>query len=375
MRILHVIPSVSRTYGGPTQSLLGFLLAARAAGIEVEVAAPDPGPDERDWWAKSLPGQHLTLFPSLGAGAFVSSPPLLWWLLRHGERFDLVHIHALQNPISSTAAAACRIRGWPYLIRPLGMLSEFTFTHRRQLAKKLYFRAFDRGNIAASSGIHFTTEGERQEGLRRVHYLGVRAFVVPPPWSGEPTARAPAARPELLFLSRLHPVKNLEALLRAWPQVLRVVPNASLVLAGDGDPGYVSSLHALVRDLGITGSTRFTGFATGDQKHALLASARAFALISFHENFGVAALEAIAAGLPLVLSPTVHIAPLVSAHRLGTAIDPSDSNALAAAVVTALTDIALQGHCATAGPALVQSAFSVETIAAQLLTMYQQACA
>lgn len=372
MRVLHVLPSVSRAYGGPTQSLLGFSLAALTAGVDIDIATPDPGATERAWWAESLP-RRLTLFPSVGQGAFVASPHLLWWLWREGGRFDVVHIHALQNPVSSLAASICRQRGWPFIVRPLGMLSEFTFTHRRQRAKKLYFAALDRPNLRSCAGIHFTTDGEREEGLRRVHDLDLRTFVVPPPWKGELVSPARASRPQLLFLSRLHPVKNIEALLRAWPRVVRTVPDAELVLAGDGEPDYVSALRTMVATLDIGRSVRFVGFVTGQQKLTLLSAAHASLLISFHENFGVAALEAMAAGLPLVLSPTVHLAPFAHRHGLAIVADPADSDALSRALVTALTDPAMRAHCERSGPELSRREFSVETIGRRLLAMYEEA--
>ena len=97
-----------------------------------------------------------------------------------------------------------------------------------------------------------------------------------------------------------------------------------------------------------------------------------FVLPSFHENFGVAVLEAVAAGLPVVVSPDVQLASFVSRHGLGI-VSPREAGALADAIVDALGDAALRARSAREGPTLVREHFSPETVGAGLATMYEAA--
>ncbi|HEY4954481.1 MAG TPA: glycosyltransferase, partial [Gemmatimonadaceae bacterium] len=101
MRILHVTPSVQRAYGGPTESLIGYITAAQTAGIEVSVAGPQCPDDEARSFDARIGGATLRLFTSFGRGAFAMSPALLTWVRREAREYDVVHVHGLFNTISS----------------------------------------------------------------------------------------------------------------------------------------------------------------------------------------------------------------------------------------------------------------------------------
>jgi glycosyltransferase involved in cell wall biosynthesis len=179
-----------------------------------------------------------------------------------------------------------------------------------------------------------------------------------------------AQAPLALFVSRIHPVKNLEALLAAWPLVLADLPAARLVVAGEGEARYVRGVRA--RACGLEASVRFTGFVSGEEKAQLLREARAFVLPSHHENLGFAVLEALAAGVPAVVTPEVQVADLVQANGLG-AVTAADPPALARALVRVLRDDALVAACRQRGPALVAERFSEQSVAAGLARMYRAA--
>lgn len=376
MRVLHVMPSLARSYGGPTYSLAGYLHAARSAGVESEVAAPEFTSGEAAWLSGQLPGLPVHLFPGRGSGAFVSAPMLWRWLGRVGDGYDVVHVHGLLNPVSSLSARISLRGGRPLVVRPFGMLSRYTFTHRRALLKRAFFRLLDGPTLTRAGGVHFTTPMEREEAAWHGVSFGSRARVVPPPWMGGVEGRAPErsgdSPPTALFLSRLDPKKNLEGLLAAWPEVVRTAPGARLVVAGDGEAGYVSALHRRVEALGLSRSVSFAGFVAGEEKARLLASADVFVLPSFHENFGVAVLEAMAAGLPAVVTPEVQLASFLREHRLG-AVSGREPRELASAILGLLEDRALREECRARGPALVAEHFSPETIGRRLLEMYRAA--
>ncbi|MEP7087178.1 MAG: glycosyltransferase [Gemmatimonadota bacterium] len=370
MKVLHVAPYISRAYGGPTYSLAAYARASIAAGIKVAIAAPRPPSGDR-WLAGELPEAALHAFLGYGKGAFVASPALHRWLAANGRDFDVVHVHGLLNPVSSLAARACARHGWPFVIRPFGTLSRYTFAHRRGALKKAYSERIDRPNLRRASALHFTTTGERDESAWQGIDWGTRAFVIPPPWV-TPKTVAPrtirTARRTVLFLSRLHPVKNVELLLAAWPLVRMQHPDARLLIAGDGDRDYVRSLRAKASLLGD--SVTFLGFVEGVEKAKLLGEADLFVLPSFHENFGIAVLEALAFGLPVVVTSEVQLSGFVAEHSLGVIAERS-AEAFASAVVETLENDVLTVRCREHGPEVTASYFSVDIVGRQLLDMYR----
>jgi glycosyltransferase involved in cell wall biosynthesis len=373
VKVLHVTPSLERAYGGPTRSLAGFVRAAGRAGIAASVAGPACAADDLVAFEDEAGDHEQFLFPAFGRAAAVSSPALWRWLGREARRFDVVHVHGLFNPVSSLAARLCRTAGVAFAVRPFGTLSRFTFRHRRTGMKELYFRFVDGPNLAAARAIHFTTDAEAEQARWRGIDFDGRSWVVPPPWMApRRTGTVRDERPTVAFISRLHPVKDVEALLHAWVEVVFQVPDAQLVVAGSGAAAYTASLKALRDRLGIADSVDFTGFLAGAARERLLERAWAFALPSRHENFGVAVLDAMGAGLPVVITPDVQLAGFVLEHGLGAVVE-RDPAALAGALVGVLRDDALRARCALEAPARIASEFSDERIGSRLVSMYEAA--
>lgn len=370
MRVLHVMPSLTRAFGGPTQSWVGFARAARTQGIDVSVIAPRVSRRDQAWLEEKAPGAICKFFRSVGKGGITLAPGLLRWLGAHGQEYDAIHVHGLLNPISSLALRMCTQRGWPVVSRPFGTLSTYTFNHRRSGLKSLYFRNLDGPSLVQANGVHFTTDAERDEAAwHGINFQG-RSHVVPPPLSEIPYVKArPTTEANVLFLSRLHPKKNVECILEAWPLVQRILPKAKLVIAGSGKPDYEQFLEDTTERLCKGLDVTFTGFVDGVQKTNLIADASVFVLPSFQENFGVAVMEAIAAGLPVVISHHVQLASYVAKHNLGHVIDP-DPEALAFSLIEVLKSDVYRKYCEREGPACIKSDFSPESVGRQLSQMY-----
>ena len=372
MTILHVMPNVSRAFGGPTESLIGYTQAARTQDIDVHVAAPAVSAEDEAWLRNQLPEASFHFFASAGQHAYVMAPVLWTWLWQEANRFDALHVHGLFNPVSSLSAHIGIARGLPTVMRPFGTLSRYTFS-RRSTLKRLYFALLDRPALRRAAAVHFTTEAERDESNRLSINFEDRSAVVPPPWRGEATAPdmdEKADRPTVLYMSRLHPKKNVQGLLRAWAQVVADRPDAQLWVAGDGDDDYVQDLHDTVAEHGLGDSVSFLGFVSGGEKERVLREAWAFALPSHQENFGVAVLEAVAAGLPVVISGEVQLRSFIEEKDLGRIVDRTDPSAIAAGLRAVLSDDAGRRRVAEAGPAAVRDAFSVARVGRDLRALY-----
>jgi glycosyltransferase involved in cell wall biosynthesis len=176
---------------------------------------------------------------------------------------------------------------------------------------------------------------------------------------------------QLLFLSRIHPKKQLENLLDALALLQRRSPGAcwELTIAGDGEARYVSSLKQRTSALGIDARCRWLGFVEGAAKWQALQQADWYVLPSAAENFGIAAVEALAAGTPVILSPEVAVAADVARRGAGL-VSTSDPEALSMALGTAMERPTLSMKAAALN--LVESDFSWSTIALQLRDAYRQ---
>jgi glycosyltransferase involved in cell wall biosynthesis len=250
------------------------------------------------------------------------------WLREHAGDYHVLHVHAVWSHATTAACRAARRAGVPVLLRPCGMLSDYS-RRRSAWRKALYWRLVERPNLAAVRRFHATSAAEGRE-LERLG-LDIPAEVIPlgvdpQAWSVPPNPDAlrarcgPAAgdRPILLFLSRLHPKKGLADLV--LPALARLRAGAFLAVAGGADghePQYANEVRAEVERLGLAGRVALLGEVAPAQRWELLDGAAAFVLPSRSENFGLVVAEAMARGVPVVVSDAVQSCEHVTAADAG----------------------------------------------------------
>ncbi|WP_405080350.1 1,4-alpha-glucan branching protein domain-containing protein [Paenibacillus chitinolyticus] len=186
--------------------------------------------------------------------------------------------------------------------------------------------------------------------------------------SGQPQ-RPPFAKRRILFLGRLVPEKNIPLLLAALPYVLERFPETELVIAGTGPEA--ASLSGLAAPYGDR--VRFTGFADEAAKAALLAEADVCAVPSLYEPFGIVALEAMRAGVPLVASDTGGLAGLVEDGVDGFRLPPADPRAWAGKICLLLGDPELAALFTKRASAKLRTCFNMKEIGAATTNVYQSA--
>lgn len=385
MRVLHVIPSISPRRGGPSQAVLAMAAAQRAAGIDARIlTTDDDGPDRlrglplRRWHShQSVP---VLLFPRwspplAALREFAICPELPLWLWRHVRDQDLLHVHALFSFPSTAAMAAARSRRVPYLLRSIGQLQRWSL--RQSAARKRWMlRLIERRNLEGAAALHFTSAAEQREAADLA--LKAPSFVLPlgvvlPDESTSHGSSGPSERPvQWLFLSRLHPKKQLPVLFEALALVRQQAPQLlwQLHIAGEGEPAYVQQLHQQAAALEIDDRLRWHGFVAGQAKQVLLDQADWFLLPSAAENFGIAVAEALAHGVPALLSPGVALADQVAEAGAGLRVAPTpEALAQALRTQTCQPPSPLKRQAARR---LAKQAFSWPAITQQLLHRYQQ---
>jgi glycosyltransferase involved in cell wall biosynthesis len=313
----------------------------------------------------------LRIFPASRWLDHGGSLHMVQWLRRSIHAYDVVHIHALFNSVSSAAAALSRRAGVPYIVRPLGTLSPYTFSYRRSRLKRAYFGLVDRALLDDAHSIHFTAPQEAEKASR----LGLTAApaVIPIPYASDYTAPAElhAAR-DIVFMGRLDRVKGLDLLFPAFALVHASIPEARLVIAGSGEKRYEAWLRNEAARLGITTAVRFAGFIGGDRKEEVLRGAAVFCLPSYQENFGVAIVEALGAGVPVVITRGVDLWPSVAQFESGLVVEPTVA-AIAEALSSLLRDPSRRRTLGRNGLRQVQQLYAPAVVGRELADLYRTA--
>jgi glycosyltransferase involved in cell wall biosynthesis len=183
-------------------------------------------------------------------------------------------------------------------------------------------------------------------------------------------------RPEdflTLFLGRVHPKKGLDTLLAAMRQIAPGPRRSVLLVAGSGDAAYLERLRSDGRDLIDAGRLVFAGHVANEDRELALASADAFALTSHSENFGLAVAEAMAAGLPVVVSRECPW-PEIDAWHAGRWVDNSPA-VVSDALRAFMADPAAARAMGENGRREVRAALNWPRLAGEMLRLYADAAA
>lgn len=310
---------------------------------------------------------------------YTVSWPLYQWLDAHISDYDLIHIHALFSfPATAGAVWAAR-RGVPYLVRPLGVLNTWGIRNRHPFLKRVSLCLVERRILANAAAAHFTSEQERCEA--ELVAPGTRSVVIPNPVAtvevdrkaqmGVLLSRYPGlfGKRVILFLSRVDPKKGLDLLLHGFAKFRAARPDVALVVAGNGNERFVSRLREQAQRLGVQRDVVWAGFLEGEEKRGLLAGSDVFILPSYSENFGIAVVEAMASGLPVIVSDQVSIHHDISRAGAGLVIR-CDATEVQQALIRILDSEPLQESMSRNARRLATE-FSPEAITARLLEVYE----
>jgi glycosyltransferase involved in cell wall biosynthesis len=324
MRILHIVGTMSAEAGGPAEAVR-MLVEFAPADISSEILTCD-NPGE----AAGLPCPvHALGSKSPG---FYYSPALIPWLRANRSRFDGVIVHGLWT-YPSYAAWRALTGHTRYVVFAHGMLDPY-FKRAfplKHMKKWLYWLAVQYWVLRAAYRVLFTTATERDL-ARKSFWLSSWSPLVVPLGAEPPQPATEAAHeafldlcPEvrnrrfLLYLGRIDPKKGCDILVRAFGffAELNVDPDLHLVMAGP-DPNHLKpELVAIAEQFGVADRVHWPGMVKGIAKTGAFDLCEAFILPSHQENFGIAVVEALASGRPVLLSDKINIAPEIEADGCG----------------------------------------------------------
>ncbi len=316
MNILHVIGTLDPAFGGPVEALRQQTVALHELGHRSEVVTSDPADAP---WLHDFPGMIYALGPSWLKYRY--NPRLMGWLQAHVGRYDVVIASGIWQYQTFAVWRAARRTGFPYFVFVHGMLDPwFKRAFPLKHAKKwLYWPWATYPVLRDAEAVLFVTDKERLLArqsfwLYRAHEAVVGYGIGDP--GGDPLElrkRFLDAYPTLagkrlvLFISRIHPKKGCDLLIDAFAQAALRDPSLYLIMAGPDTDGWQAGLMDLARAREVAERIHWTGMLSGELKWGAFRAAEVFVLPSHSENFGVVVVEALACGLPVLITDKVNI--------------------------------------------------------------------
>ena len=325
MRILHVIGTIVRRRGGPVAALAGVIALSDRLGYQSSVLTVRlPGEEHR-----YPPATTIHRMPVSFPARAMASRSAAHWMARHHADYDLIVLHESYSFAVLQVGRRLLRCTTPYVMVPHASLHPSNLIRKATL-KHLLGRTCIAPLLRQTRMVWTTSELERSQ--LQLFSATPRTLVLPLPVEppAHPGDRARfrhllgAADDDLLvaFAGRFDRVKQVGLLIRAVAACLARHPRLRLVLAGAGDAAAEKDLRALVAASGLAARTTFTGFIDAAARNDLLAGCDLFAMPSAWENFSVASVEAMQAGVPVLLSRNIGIGAAVVAAEAGWVCEP-----------------------------------------------------
>lgn len=363
MRVLRVIPTIDPDVGGPSNSAVNAAIAESLAGVSTTLVFTG-GEDSLRVTAPARErlnavGVRTLMFPrppvwSHQAGLWGLSVPLVAWLARRARSYDVIHVHYVWTLSTVAAATFGKRAGRRVVLTAHESLTRYDIDtasgsslkrRLKLLVRRLVMRHIDVVVCASTLELRDSLE-PGENGVVIAHPVVESPRTEPLP---EPGAQLPERT--VGYLGRLHPKKNVDVLLRS----LSLLPTEyRLAVCGDGNASYRESLEQLATKLGVADRVEWRGHVDSAGRLALFGACHLTVMPSAYECFGMAAAEAMSAGLPVVVTDETGVASVVDAHRAGEVVAAGDADALAAAIVRI-------SHPDGGQPALRQRALAAST--------------
>ena len=368
MRIIHVVPSISKESSGPSYSIVGICKSLAKCNLDIQLLSLDWEP------IKSPPKFLITFKMGWMPRRLGQSPRLFRYLLNQvrSKKIDIVHNHGMWQMNSLYPGWAVKKSESKLIVSPHGTFSEWAMNNG-SFVKKFFWVLLQKPALGRTKCFHATSDSEYRD-IRRLGFHQPVAIIP----NGIDIPNLPEKKKNklrtLLFLGRIHPVKGLDLLLHAWKEVQVLFPEWQLIVAGSDDgfygkSGYLNKMHDLSASLDLQ-RIYFVGELNGIDKLTAYSDADLFILPSYSENFGVTVAEALASGTPVIAThgtPWKELEP----RKAGWCVN-SDIDSLALCLKTALhysrSDLSKMGF---RGREWMKNEFSWEQIAEKMLKTYK----
>jgi glycosyltransferase involved in cell wall biosynthesis len=327
IRVLHSIASIDPSYGGPVAVVKGLIHSLNNLGVTPGIftcSTGDPALDRTN--ALAFPEVDIIWIKPI-IKRFYWNPFICLKIGNSLKTFDLFHVHGVFNGISSSLCHIAKALNIPYILEPFGTLSPYCL-RKNSLMKKISLYLWELKNIENAAAIKFTSELEFQRFT--LNFRTLNGFVagngidwaefghLPSPGKFRQNFNIGKEEMIFMFLGRLQPIKGLEIFLPAFIEWSKSQLNRfRCVIAGPDEAGYRERLENLSINLKADDTILFTGPLFGTDRIQAMVDSDVIVLPSFHENFGITAVEGMACGKPVLISDQVDIWAEVKKYDLG----------------------------------------------------------
>lgn len=374
MEILHIIRGLANS-SGTTHIVVPLAEAQARLGHRVVVffvrkgdrpaVVPDEALVESACFDETISTEHIGF-----------SMDFARTLSRRIREFDVVHVHAVWNFTTWWAMRVATRNGVPCMVAPQGSLEPWAFRYGHPL-RRLYARFAEMPLLSRVTRLQALSRTEAAQ--FRAFGLSTTAATIPngvaEDWLDDEAIAGSIDRGRsgedrtILFLSRLHPKKGVDILLRAFARLDRDANGLGLHIAGDdAGSGYGRAMRELAVELGIDERVTFLGEVQGTKKRKILQAADLYVLPSHSEGLPVAVLEAMACGLPVLITPGCNL-PEVAERDAGLIVEPAP-DAVARGIRSLLSEGEGLKQRGERGRALVREKFTWPRIADEAIAAY-----
>ena len=381
MNVVHLADSLNRAMGGPPRSIVGLCEHLAPLVDRMDLCSVDLGGDFGTAVAVDTSRVNHTEVPCrLWKSLRLYIPKGLGSVLKDkAASADIIHSHGLWAPANVIAARAARKARLPHIIAPRGSFEPGALAEsawKKAIFKRLYVNRA----LREAACFHALTQREawciRKFGLTNPIAIVPNAVAASPPPTGSGSsggqdwAQQFGGKKLIVFLGRMHPIKGLDILIEAWRRLAGEFIDWHLVLAGPDEDGYLAALESQVRAANLPDRVSFPGGLYGPDKDGLLAAADMFVLPSRSEGMSVALLEAMDAGLPVVITKSCNF-PAAEDSGAGFAVDPDVESLTAALAKMLKTPDDRRSEMAARAISLVRSTYSWDSVARAMLEVYR----
>ncbi len=390
-RLLCVVPSYwpAFKYGGPIYSVHSLNRALVKKGFDVTVYTTNAGLKGSVAVNKEIEADgikvtyfsFLEIFKFANANGWQFSWSLTKALRKNLKFFDVVSIVSIWSYPSAVTAYYCRKIKKPYMISPRGTL--YSYTMGKKIWKKLpYYNFIAKRDLMKAAKIHYTTKDEEENSHFSLSFRN-QAVVVPNgldlvEFSEVPLKewfkkRYPVLKDKkiVLFLGRIHKKKGLDILVRAFNLIVKEKTDVHLVIAGNDEERYFENVKRWIKEYDIEDKVSYIGMLRGKEKLEAFAGSDVFVMPSYSENFGIAAVEAMACCLPVVISNKVGIYKEVEMRNAGIVVN-TDEKSLYSGIKLLLEDPKIKEEVAFNGRKLVEEYYDINKVADNMAKTFEE---
>jgi len=395
MKILCVVPSYypAFQFGGPIASVHNLNKSFIQKGIDITVYTTNVGLEDKVIANKEVLIDDVKVtyfsffkfFEFLGPTGWQFSISLSKALKKNLPNFDLVYISAVWNYPTAVASYYCRKYNKPYIIAPRGIFYPYTF-NKKAWKKWPYYKLITKRDLEGAAAIHYTSIDEFKKGHSFLGIKNNKTFIIPNGLDLSEFDNLPAKKvlrdkypilkdkKVVLFLGRLDWKKGLDVLAKAYGNIIKQRNDVYLLIVGDGPDSFKNKVKQWFKNEGVFGEEKinFTGMLTGKDKLEALSGSDIFVLPSYSENFGMAIVEAMACGLPVITTNTVGVHNEITETNGGLIIPSGDALRLSEAIIKIINNKELAKEISDNGRELTRERFDFNKVADKMIKKFKE---